>query len=78
MAQKPDSTLYQLGKYLGWISLLPSGAVAGYLIGKFAEHYVHWEGCIAVGVILGIAAALVKLVQEMLREDRSKSSGTGR
>lgn len=75
MAQKPDSTLYQLGKYLGWISLLPSGAVAGYLIGRFAEHYTHWEGCVAVGVILGIAAALVKLVQEMLREDRSASSG---
>lgn len=78
MAQKPDSTLYQLGKYLGWISLLPSGAVAGYFIGKFAERYIHWEGCVAAGVILGIAAALVKLVQEMLREDRSKSDGRGR
>lgn len=77
MAQKPDSTLYQLGKYLGWISLLPSGAVAGYLIGRFVQHYVHWEGCVAVGVILGVAAALVKLVQEMLREDGSKSGGRG-
>jgi hypothetical protein len=78
MAQKPDSTLYQLGKYLGWISLLPSGAIAGYLLGRLAQHYFYWEGSVAVGVIVGIAAALVKLVQEMLREDGPKSSGHGR
>lgn len=78
MAQKPDNTLYQLGKYLGWISLLPSGAVAGYFIGTFVEHYVHWEGCVAVGIILGIAVGLIKLVQEMLREDRAKPGGRGR
>lgn len=77
MAQKPDSTLYQLGKYLGWISLLPSGAIAGYLLGRLVQHYVHWEGSVAVGVILGIAAALVKLVQEMLRENGPKSSAGG-
>ncbi len=78
MAQKPDGTLYQLGKYLGLAFLLPSGVIAGYLMGLFVGHFVRWSGCPAVGIILGAAASLVRIFQELLREaKRSENDGGG-
>jgi hypothetical protein len=68
MAQKPDNTLYLLGKYLGMASLLPAGAVAGYLIGTFAERYTHWSGTRAVCIVLAVIACLVKLIQDLVRD----------
>jgi F0F1-type ATP synthase assembly protein I len=79
MAQKPDSTIYQLGKYLGLAFLLPSGVVAGYLIGIFVEHFVHWSGCRAIGIVLGAAASMVRIFQELLRDmKRSERGDNGR
>lgn len=72
MAQKPDHSLYLLGKYLGLVSLLPSGAVAGYLLGAFVEHYTHWSGSKPSGIIFGVLASLVKLFQELLRDEHPK------
>jgi F0F1-type ATP synthase assembly protein I len=68
MAQKPDSTMYQLGKYLGLAFLLPSGVVAGYLIGIFVEHFVHWSGCRAIGIVLGALGSMIRIFQELLRD----------
>jgi hypothetical protein len=76
MAHKPDNTLYLLGKYLGMAFLLPSGAVAGYLMGRFAEHFLHWPGLPAAGIILGVLAALVKLIQELIRDSNRPPSRT--
>lgn len=76
MAQKPDSTMYQLGKYLGLAFLLPSGVVAGYLIGLFVEHFVHWSGCRAVGIVLGAAGSLIRIFQELLREVKRSEEGS--
>jgi ABC-type uncharacterized transport system permease subunit len=70
VASKPDSTLYLLGKYLGLAFILPSGAVAGYLIGRFAEHYLHWPILPGAGIVAGLVASLVKLIQELLRDSR--------
>ena len=74
MAEKPESTLYLLGKYLGMAFLLPSGAIAGYLIGLFLEHYLHWGWLRAAGIVVGVIAGLVKLFQELIRD----SNRTGR
>jgi F0F1-type ATP synthase assembly protein I len=75
MAQKPDSSLYLLGKYMGLIFLLPSAALAGYLLGSFAEHYTQWSAAKPFGIIFGVIAGLVKLFQELLRDaNRSDSS----
>lgn len=68
VSRKPDSSWYLLGKYVGLAFLLPSSAAAGYLIGRFIEHYVHWTGCVPAGIILGVIAGLVKLFQELLRD----------
>ena len=75
MAQKPDTTMYQLGKYLGLAFLLPSGVVAGYLIGMFVEHFVHWSGCRAIGIILGAGGSMVRIFQELLRDAKRSDGG---
>lgn len=68
--------MYQLGKYLGLAFLLPSGVVAGYLIGLFVEHFVHWSGCRAVGIVLGAAGSLIRIFQELLREVKRSEEGS--
>ena len=60
--------MYQLGKYLGLAFVLPSGVVAGYLIGIFVEHFVHWSGCRAVGIVLGALGSMIRIFQELLRD----------
>jgi MFS family permease len=75
MAPKPDSTMYQLGKYIGLAFLLPSGVLAGYLIGMFVEHLVHWNGCRAVGIVLGAAGSLIRIFQELLRDVKRCEEG---
>lgn len=76
MGPKPDNSWYLLGKYIGLVSLLPSGAAAGYLVGAFIEHYTHWSGCRPLGIVLGVAGGLVKLFQELLRDEHPNKSGS--
>lgn len=68
MPGKPESTLYLLGKYLGLAFLLPSAAIAGYLIGAFLEHYLRWHWLRPAGIVLGVIAGLAKLFQELMRD----------
>ncbi|HJY05377.1 MAG TPA: hypothetical protein VJ323_03625 [Bryobacteraceae bacterium] len=70
MAQKPDNTLYLLGKYIGLATLLPAGAFAGYLIARFLEHYIHWSGLLPFAIILGVVSSLYKIIEELLRDTR--------
>jgi MFS family permease len=73
VAQKPDNTFYLLGKYIGLASLLPSGAIAGYLLAAFLENYIHWPGMKPGGILLGVIAGFVKLFQELLRDEKKDS-----
>ena len=77
MEHKPDTSLYLLGKYVGLIFLLPSGALAGYLIGMVIERYLHWSAARAFGIVFGVIAALVKLIQELLRDSKRAERSRG-
>ncbi len=64
-----------LGKYLSLALMLPSGAFAGFLLGRFAErgfadHGIHSAWPTLVGIILGIVTSLVKIIQELNRDMR--------
>jgi F0F1-type ATP synthase assembly protein I len=59
-----------LGKYLSLALMLPAGAFAGYLIGRFAQHWIHAEWPVLVGIILGVAASIYKVFEELMREVR--------
>jgi MFS family permease len=70
MPVKPDKSIVQAAKYMGLVFLLPSGAIAGYVIGEVLERYIHWSGLKAVCIILGIMGGIVRLVQELLRDSK--------
>jgi hypothetical protein len=73
MPERPEKTLALLGKYLSLAMLLPSGALAGYLLGKFAGHIFYrdapgHEWLQGGGIVLGVVASVVKLFQELMRD----------
>lgn len=68
MPERPENTLAMLGKYLSLAMLLPSGALAGYWLGKFVAHWTHTEWLQPVGVVVGVIAATYKLLEQLLRE----------
>ena len=72
MAPKPDKSLLWLGKYLSLALTLPASAVAGYLIGSFAERWLHISLLKVVGIVLGVSAGLFQIFRELDRETKSK------
>ncbi len=73
MPERPETTLALLGKYLSLATLLPAGALAGYLLGKFAVHFFFHdapghEWLQAGGIVLGVVSSVVKLFRELTRD----------
>jgi len=73
MPDKPEKTLALLGKYLSLAMLLPSGALAGYLLGRLAVHILYHdvpgnEWPQGLGIVFGVVASIVKLFQELMRD----------
>ena len=75
MQSKPDKSLLLLGKYLSLAVTLPASGVAGYILGALAEHWLHWPVLRALGILVGMATGLVKIIQELARDDRKNSAG---
>jgi hypothetical protein len=72
MSQKPDKSLLWLGKYLSLALTLPASAVAGYILGSFAEGWLHISLLKVVGIVLGVSAGLFQIFRELDRETKSK------
>lgn len=70
--QKP---LIWLGKYLSLALTLPASVVAGYILGAFADHWLHVPILRALGIFLGMAAGLVQILRELSRDER-RGKGT--
>jgi MFS family permease len=58
------------GKYLALASALPGYVVAGFLLGAFADHWLHWPVLRGIGVILGVFAGLSQIVRQLLRDEK--------
>ncbi len=67
---KPDRSLLLLGKYLSLALTLPASVVAGYILGALADHWLHIPFLRVLGIILGMAAGLIKILQELSRETK--------
>jgi F0F1-type ATP synthase assembly protein I len=72
MPSKPDKSLLWFGKYLSLALALPASAAAGYILGSFAEHWLHFPFLKVVGIILGVSAGLFQIFRELDRETKSK------
>jgi hypothetical protein len=68
MPERPEKTMAMLGKYLTLAFLLPSGALAGYWLGRFASNWVHADWPPRVGVVLGVLAGTYKVFDQLSRE----------
>jgi F0F1-type ATP synthase assembly protein I len=72
MAAKPDRSLFWLGKYLSLALTLPASVAAGYLLGTFADHHFHMPLLRAAGIVLGMAAGMIQVFQEISRDEKRK------
>ena len=72
MAAKGDRSAYWLGKYLSLALTLPASAVAGYLLGTFADHHFHLPILRAAGIVLGMAGGMAQLFKELSRDEKRK------
>jgi F0F1-type ATP synthase assembly protein I len=66
----PDKHLIWLGKYLSLALTLPASVFAGYLLGAFADHFLHHPFLRALGIMLGMAAGVIQILRELSRESR--------
>jgi hypothetical protein len=79
MAERPEKTLAMLGKYLSLALLVPSGALAGYWLGRFAAQWAHAEWPLGVGVVVGVLAATYKVFEQLWRDaKRDEREGPNR
>jgi F0F1-type ATP synthase assembly protein I len=67
---KPDKPMIWLSKYLSLALTMPASVAAGYLLGTFADHYLHLPLLRAVGIILGMVAGLIQVLRELDRDSR--------
>jgi hypothetical protein len=70
MANRPNKSLITSGKYLALATAMPGYVVAGFLLGAFIEHWVHWPILRGIGVILGTFAGLYQLVHQVLLDEK--------
>lgn len=68
---KRDNSLFQLGKYLSLAMLLPASVAAGYFVGAAADDWLHLPILRVLGILLGVAAGLTKILQELSREEKT-------
>jgi hypothetical protein len=68
MPERPEKTMAMLGKYLSLAFLVPSGALAGYWLGRFASNWAHAEWPKGVGVVVGVAAGTYKVFEQLWRD----------
>ena len=72
MPLKPDKSLLWLGKYLSLALTLPASVVAGYLLGAWADRWLHLPFLRVIGILLGVAAGLVQIFRELARDTGTK------
>jgi hypothetical protein len=58
------------GKYLALATALPGYVVAGFLLGAFAERWLHWPVLRGIGVILGTFMGISQMVRQLLRDEK--------
>ncbi|MGC2660573.1 MAG: hypothetical protein WA324_21670 [Bryobacteraceae bacterium] len=70
MAVKPERSTLWLGRYLSLALTLPASVFAGYLVAIFIQHWLNWSLLPVAGILAGTATGLVKIIQEISRDDK--------
>jgi F0F1-type ATP synthase assembly protein I len=72
MPAKGDRSAYWLGKYLSLALALPASVAGGYIVGSIGDHYFHLPVLRAVGIILGMVAGMIQVVQQISRDEKRR------
>jgi len=70
MAPKPNKSFITGAKYFALATALPGYVLAGFALGAFADHFLHWPILRGIGVILGTFLGLTQLIRELLRDEK--------
>lgn len=73
--RKTAANLAWLGKYLALGLTLPAYVAAGYVLGTFADHWLHIPFLRVLGILLGMTAGLTQILRELSRESKRPNSG---
>ncbi|MFL6415662.1 MAG: AtpZ/AtpI family protein [Bryobacteraceae bacterium] len=73
--QENTKSMIWLAKYLSLALTLPASVLAGYILGSFADHFLHLPILRAVGILLGMAAGLMQILREISRDEKPGGSG---
>ena len=74
MPSRPDKSLFWLAKYLSVALTLPSSIFAGYVLGVVCDHWLHIPFLRVGGIILGMTAGLIKVFEELLRDEKREQA----
>jgi len=57
-------------KYFALVTTLPGYVFAGFVLGAFADHWLHRPILRAIGVILGTFTGISHIVRQLLRDEK--------
>jgi len=60
----------QFGRYSQLAFMLPAGTVAGWLLGSALDRWLHTSWINVVGLLLGIAGAMIELIRTVSRDTK--------
>jgi F0F1-type ATP synthase assembly protein I len=69
--KRPKSALTKVGEYSALAFLLPSATAVGYILGVYADRALGTNYLYLVFTLLGIAAGIIKLLQQLQKDLRN-------
>lgn len=72
-ARVPKSFVVLVGEYTSLAFMLPLATLVGYVVGYLLDKAFHTHFLYILFLILGIAAGLVQLVRQLMRDTRDGS-----
>ena len=74
MSKRSDGFLASAARYTAIAMTLPAATFAGYLIGYALDSWLHTTYLKIVFLILGIVSGFVQLINQLMRDMRSKTN----
>jgi F0F1-type ATP synthase assembly protein I len=65
---KPQSAPVLWARYSEIAFIIPGAVVAGLLIGKLLDYWLHTHWLVIAGIILGAIAGFIQMIRMMLRQ----------
>jgi len=66
--QRPESPSVVWARYSEIAFIIPAGVVAGLLMGKLADYWLHSRWAVVAGVAIGAIAGFVQMIRMVTRQ----------